>query len=293
MNFLRKLIYSNFYFQLIVSYIFTFFYFFSNKKKIKIKFKDGHWVHETFLGKYANTHPIRKTEEYLMKELPSFIKYYNIKESDVIFDAGAGIGTEIIFFSKLVGKSGKVYALEANPNVFQLLLKTIKINNLQNVIPINLAVYNISGEKIKFVSDMRYWLSGKINNEKGNVVVKSISFDDLLDYLNIKIINFAKFNIEGAEKYLIDGKQSFIKACDNVCISCHDFLEDKNSHSFFEISAMLKKNNFNLLKGNTDLKIDPIDKQFYIYAQKSVENNVNNNEVKIDNKYKFFEKLLK
>ena len=49
----------------------------------------------------------------------------------------------------------------------------------------------------------------------------------------------------------------------------------------------------NLFKGNTDLKIDPIDKQFYIYAQKSKENNVNNNEVKIDNKYKFFEKLLK
>jgi hypothetical protein len=56
---------------------------------------------------------------------------------------------------------------------------------------------------------------------------------------------------------------------------------------------MLKKNNFNLLKGNTDLKINTIDKQFYIYAQKSKEKNINNNEIKIDNKYNFFEKLLK
>jgi hypothetical protein len=47
------------------------------------------------------------------------------------------------------------------------------------------------------------------------------------------------------------------------------------------------------LKGNTDLEIDPIDKQFYIYAQKSKEKNVNNNEIKIDNKYNFFGKLLK
>ena len=53
------------------------------------------------------------------------------------------------------------------------------------------------------------------------------------------------------------------------------------------------KNNFNLLKGNTYHKINPLDKQFYIYAQKSIENNVYNNEVKIDNKYKFFERLLK
>ena len=105
MNFLRKLIYSNFYFQLIASYIFTLFYFLSNKKKVKIKFQDDYWIHETFLGKYATTHPIRKTENYLMRELPSFLKYYNIKESDVIFDAGAGIGTEIIFFSKLILKT--------------------------------------------------------------------------------------------------------------------------------------------------------------------------------------------
>jgi hypothetical protein len=51
----------------------------------------------------------------------------------------------------------------------------------------------------------------------------------------------------------------------------------------------VKKNNFNLLKNIADLKIDAIDKQFYIYEQKSTENNINNNEIKIDNKY-FFSK---
>ena len=56
---------------------------------------------------------------------------------------------------------------------------------------------------------------------------------------------------------------------------------------------MLKKNNFNLLKDNADIKIDVINKQFYIYAQESKENNINNNEIKIDNKYFFFEKLFK
>jgi hypothetical protein len=56
---------------------------------------------------------------------------------------------------------------------------------------------------------------------------------------------------------------------------------------------MLKKNNFNLLKYNADLKIDAINKKFYIYAQESKENNINNNEIKIDNKYFFFEKLFK
>ena len=267
-NFIRGLIFSNFNVQVIVSYLFVFFYFFSNKNKINIKYKNNYWIHETYLGKFAYSYPIRKAEEALIKEMPFFTKFYNIKKGDIVFDAGAGIGTEVIFFSKLVGNSGKVYALEANPSIYKLLLRTIKINNLQNVIPINLAVYKISKKKLKFEADAKYWLSGKINNEKGSVIVKSISFDDLLIKFNISNINFAKFNIEGAEKYLITGEQKFIKKCKNVCISCHDFLKDKNLHTFVKIKKMLKKNKFNIFKNNAIFKKYQVDKKYYVYAQK-------------------------
>ncbi len=290
-NFLRRVIYKNFFAQIIASKIYKFFYFFSNHKQINIYYRDGGWVHETFLGKFVSTHPIRKTEAYLMNELPFFLKHYNCKRGDIIFDAGAGIGTEVIFFSKLVGPEGKVYALEANPGVYKYLLKTIKLNKLNNVIPINLAVFSKSNEKVRFSSDMQDWLGGKINNQKGNIFVDTTTFDELLARYEIDCINFAKFNIEGAERYLVDGENKFIKVCRNVCISCHDFIEeDKNSHTYKIIERNLFKNSFNFLENNKSLKNIQKDKLFYIYASK--EKNINNKDNIFLRKYDFFKKIL-
>ncbi len=291
-NYFRGLVFKYFYFQLLASYLYVIFSFFENKKKIKIYFKDNFWIHETFLGKFANTHPIRKSEKYLMQELPFFLKYYNCKEGDIIFDAGAGIGTEVIFFSKLVGETGKVFALEANPNVYNHLIKTIEINNIKNVIPINLAVFSVSGQKLKFSSEMSDWLGGKIN-EKGNITVNTITFDDLLNKYNISRIDFAKFNIEGAEKFLLSGDKNFISKCENVCISCHDFLEDSSSNTFNDINKLLEKKSFYCLEGNQSLLNIQKDKKYYVYGTKDEEYlKINKNNLFKDN-YDFYLNLLK
>jgi hypothetical protein len=100
-------------------------------------------------------------------------------------------------------------------------------------IQINLAVYKNSGKIIKFESDINNWLSGKINQKHGNLSVKSFTFENLLKIINLSNINFAKFNIEGVEKYLIIRKRKFIKICSNVCISFYDFLDNKDSHTFY------------------------------------------------------------
>ena len=68
------------------------------------------------------------------------------------------------------------------------------------MLPINLAVFSESDEKLKFTSEMNDWLGGKIN-EKGNIVVNTITFDDLMKKYNISSVDFAKFNIEGAENF--------------------------------------------------------------------------------------------
>lgn len=269
MNFLRNLIKNYYIFQFIASKIYSLFFFLKNKKKIKIYYEDNCWIHETFLGKFATVHPIRNAEQYLIKELFFFLKYYNCNKGDIIFDAGAGIGTEVIFFSRLVGNSGKVYALEANPIIYDLLLKTIKINNLKNVIPINFAAFDTSGKVVSFSSDAQNWLGGKINFNEGNIKVSTKTFDDIIIEFKIPKIDFAKFNIEGAEKYLIYGEQLLIKLCKNICVSCHDFLNDNDSNTFENIRKMLAKNNFRLLNGNENIYNISQDKLFYVYATRS------------------------
>ena len=122
---------------------------------------------------------IQELINFFLNKYPEIVLRINEFENKIKLDKifipkemrGMGIGTEIIFFSKLVGKFGKVYALEANPNVFKLLLKTIEINNLQNVIPINLAVYNISKKTIKSINRKKYEFIYKYFN-----VCHSLSF---------------------------------------------------------------------------------------------------------------------
>lgn len=267
--FTRKLIRKFFFFQFIASKIYALLYFLANKKGIKIYYDGECWIHETYLGKYATTHPIRNAENYLTKELIFFLKYYKCKKGDIIFDAGAGIGTEVLFFSKYVGNTGKVYALEANPAVYKLLKKTITLNDLYNVIVINKAVYNKSGKILNFVADSENWLSGKIETKKSGIKVRTITFDDIIKKFNIKKIDFAKFNIEGAEKYLNCDKMEFIKNCKNVCISCHDFLKDNKLKTFNILKKNLLTNKFKIFINEKNIKKVAIDKIYYIYAFKN------------------------
>ena len=71
----------------------------------------------------------------------------------MVVDIGVHIGLYMTMASKRVGPNGKVVAIEADPSVLKILNKNIKLNNLNNVRPVNnivcskemevgLAVYN-------------------------------------------------------------------------------------------------------------------------------------------------------
>lgn len=59
--------------------------------------------------------------------------FNNVKEGDICINVGANVGYFSSVMSKIVGKSGKVYAIEANPNFEQYIKKNsynIKTNNV-------------------------------------------------------------------------------------------------------------------------------------------------------------------
>jgi tRNA G37 N-methylase Trm5 len=63
------------------------------------------------------------------------------KEGDTVIDIGAHIGRYTITSSKLVGNTGKVVAIEAGPDTFQILKRNVTLNNLTNVLPLNIAAF--------------------------------------------------------------------------------------------------------------------------------------------------------
>ena len=57
-----------------------------------------------------------------------------VRPGSVVIDVGASYGDEVIELSELAGAEGLVYAFEPNPQSFEALLETVRLNGLKNVI---------------------------------------------------------------------------------------------------------------------------------------------------------------
>jgi ubiquinone/menaquinone biosynthesis C-methylase UbiE len=74
--------------------------------------------------------PEREREEKVSKLMPSL----EIKPEQVVADFGAGSGFHTMKLSKLVGSKGKVYAVDIQPQMLDLIGKRTKKDNVENVV---------------------------------------------------------------------------------------------------------------------------------------------------------------
>lgn len=60
-----------------------------------------------------------------------------LREGSTVIDVGANIGDLTVPLARAVGDTGRVYAIESHPGVFNVLCANLALNNLENVKPIN------------------------------------------------------------------------------------------------------------------------------------------------------------
>src|SRR5260221_9055050 len=60
-----------------------------------------------------------------------------LTEGGTVIDVGANIGDLTLPISQIVGPSGKVFAIESHPEVFNVLCANLAINQVRNTLPIN------------------------------------------------------------------------------------------------------------------------------------------------------------
>src|SRR5690606_19584442 len=68
-----------------------------------------------------------------------------LNDGDVAVDVGANVGILTLFMSKLVGRKGKVYAIEASRKNIEILKQNLHLNNIKNITTIECAVSDTSG----------------------------------------------------------------------------------------------------------------------------------------------------
>ena len=181
----------------------------------------------------------------------NFIKTH-LTEGQVFFDIGANIGLMSIFASYCVGKSGRVYAFEANPETAKLLKYNIDLNTISNITIVDKAVGNQNG-KIKIYNNWAGNRGGasliKPEQETTSFEVDLIKIDDITEYNSINI-GLIKVDVEGFEMDVLKGLENILSTPTppKLIIECS---ADRNNNydSVYEIYHFIKKvNNYKIYK---------------------------------------------
>lgn len=182
----------------------------------------------------------------------------NAEPGDVVVDVGAGFGNDALIFSRAVGPTGRVVAIEAHPVAFRKLEKTCKWSGLDNVTPLGVAVGDANG-MVEISGDddeVHNTIAEDVTGAESGVEVPLRRFDDLADELGIKHVSLLKMNIEGAETAALQGMPKMLANTSAVAISCHDFRTVRGESEYFRTKAavaeILTKAGFRLRNRDDD-----------------------------------------
>ena len=139
-----------------------------------------------------------------------------VKSGMTVIDLGAHVGFFTLLFAKLVGDEGKVFAFEPDPDNYALLTRNIALNGYNNVVAIQKAVSNGTGQLKLFLNDYTS-RNDSLYSSNGEtqkfVMIETISLDEFFKDLPI---DFIKVNIEGAEMAFLQGASKIINGNKNL-----------------------------------------------------------------------------
>ena len=140
--------------------------------------------------------------------MTGYIARYQPRLGDVVVDAGGYCGVSAYCFSRMVGESGHVFALEPDPANFNQLSQNIARHSLRNVTPLRLALSGRSG-RAKFAADQN--LGGHLSETglAGTVEIETISLVDLSKQIGSPIA-LIKMDIEGAEQEVVESARDWL-----------------------------------------------------------------------------------
>lgn len=153
-----------------------------------------------------------------------------IKQGSIVFDLGAQAGFYTLLASVLVGKNGKVVAFEPHPRNLFYLKEHLRLNDIQNVTVIEVAVSDSCGTSFFEGSNFM----GRISSQ-GELQVETVALDELIDRGQIPIPTHLKIDVEGAEMLVLSGAKSILsKAHPTIILATHGTEVRQKSCQFLE-----------------------------------------------------------
>jgi FkbM family methyltransferase len=184
------------------------------------------------------------------------IDKFRPKDGEIVVDVGAHYGRYALIAAKRVGPKGKVIAIEADPENFDILNKNIKLNKslTENVITLNYAATS-NKSKIKLsipekkssgqtiyssIIPTRASATGKF------VEVNANTLDNLLHENDISLeqVKWIKIDVEGAELEVLKGASELLSKSKDISLLIEIHKIDEEKTLYESIMDLLNIYNF-------------------------------------------------
>jgi FkbM family methyltransferase len=143
---------------------------------------------------------------------------FKLKKGMNFLDVGAHIGKYAVRVANMVGNEGNVVAVEPNKDNFEVLVRNIELNQLQNCIPLNLAAYHTNRDVSLFLGPSSAEHTIKEDLGKGSYKVKARALDDVLKEIGIEKVDLVKLDVEGAELEVLKGLERTLEKGNPVLV---------------------------------------------------------------------------
>jgi len=160
----------------------------------------------------------------------------SVRNKDII-DAGGYVGDTALLFSSYTDKS--IHVFEASPSNMDIIRETIRLNQLENIVPVSKALGEKSGTAT-FSLGERNSCNSLVErpgyNYPNHIEVPVITLDDYVRENDLEV-GLIKVDIEGGEQLLLKGAVETIRTQHPILlISIYHSAND-----FFEIKPMIEK----------------------------------------------------
>lgn len=131
-----------------------------------------------------------------------------VRAGSVVYDVGAHVGFYTLLASELVGDKGRVFSFEPNPRNIAYLRKHMDLNHRNNIQIFETAVSEKTGSHFFSVEENSFY--GKISKD-GQLEVKTVALDDLVDGEKLLPPDVVKIDVEGAELAVLRGAAGILR----------------------------------------------------------------------------------
>jgi len=164
-------------------------------------------------------------------EVAEFIES-ELRNGMTFVDVGPNVGYYTLLGARRVGTSGKVIALEPDPEVLAILRKNIAINLLSNVQVVHGAASRTCGQARLGRARSSSYSTGLYCEDAANwIEVPRYSLDSVIGRLNVSRVDLIKLDVEGAELEVIEGMSEILRSDrPKLIMELHGQLDGPGAH---------------------------------------------------------------